>query len=282
MGPHPGGLALSTMSSPNLTVVGSVNADLVVRCDRLPQAGETVLAETATQTHGGKGANQALAAARAGGDVSLIGCVGDDAAGREALAALERGGVDVTGVRVGRRETGRAYVFVAREGENQIVVTPGANGELTAADAQAADGRDVLCQLEVADEVVEASARLARRFFLNAAPARPLPAAARERAELVVVNASEARALDGLLDRGRVVVTLGGDGAALYEDGRELLRVAAPRVPVVDVTGAGDAFAGTLVVALLAGEPIEDALRRACGAGAEAVGRLGAQLGSAA
>ncbi|HEY0417865.1 MAG TPA: ribokinase [Gaiellaceae bacterium] len=247
-----------------LTVVGSINLDLVARVELLPRAGETVTAGGFVRVPGGKGANQAVAAARLGARVRMIGAVGEDAFADEALAGLREAGVELDVSR--RGTTGVALVLVAGDGENQIVVVPGANALVE----PRSPGGNVLCQLEVPDEVVHAAARGACFFALNAAPARAVDV----EPDLLIVNRLEHE----VVSRGRLVaVTYGADGAALFEDGREVARARPPAVDAVDGTAAGDAFAACLVVSLLEGRDRQAALTRACAAGAVAASRLGAQ-----
>ena len=261
---------------PRVAVVGSLNLDLVARVDRLPRPGETVTDAGFARVPGGKGANQAVAAARLGADVSMIGCVGDDAFAREALAGLEEAGVDVTAVRTVDTPTGVAVIVVAADGENTIVVAPGANTRLRADDAvRAADADVTLAQLEVPLEAVLAAARHARFFCLNAAPARgPLPGDLA--ADLLVVNEYELEAI-GTPPSRLVAVTQGAEGAVLLADGEEIARARPPLVNAVDGTAAGDAFCAQLAIALQGGVAPEDALARACAAGAVAASRFGAQ-----
>ena len=257
---------------PRLTVVGSINLDLVARTERLPRPGETVTGATFSRIPGGKGANQAVAAARLGADVAMIGCVGDDELGRAALVELERSGVDLSRVRRVDGESGVALITVDANGENEIVVAPGANLELRPEDVELPDDGGVLAQLEIPAEVVDHVARAAAgRFYLNAAPARDgVPAA-----DVTVVNRYELDALPGL--DGLVAVTLGAEGAMLLEAGVEVAHAAPPPVDAVDGTAAGDAFTACLVVSLLEGRPRDESLRRACAAGALAASRFGAQ-----
>jgi ribokinase len=265
---------------PSVAVVGSINVDLVARCHRLPEPGETVRADDFDYIPGGKGANQAVAAARLGASVRMVACVGSDALATMAESGLDDAGVDLSGVAQAKAaDTGMALIVVDDAGENQIVVVPGANAELLPDAVRAADlaGFDaVLCQLEVPDEPLAEAARLAKGFFcLNAAPARPVPAEVLGRADLVVVNRHE---LDALAERPhRVALTLGAEGAVLLEDGEEVARAAPPEVEAVDGTAAGDAFTACLVVSLLEGRDRDEALRRACAAGAIAASRPGAQ-----
>jgi len=252
-----------------LTVVGSVNLDLVASSERLPRVGETLTDATFARYPGGKGANQAVAAARLGAQVRFVGAVGADAFAEEALAGMRDVGVELE---LGQGDsTGVAVILVDAEGENVIVVAPGANAQVGRVEA----GGNVLSQLEVSDETVLSAAESADRFFLNAAPARPIPAEVVQAAELVVVNRYE---LDSLPETPRLLaLTLGAAGAVLIEDGHEVARAAAPPVDAVDGTAAGDSFTACLVVSLLEERDREEALRRACAAGAIAASRAGAQ-----
>jgi ribokinase len=247
-----------------LTVVGSINLDLVARVGRLPRPGETISGASFERFPGGKGANQAVAAARLGARVKLIGAIGADPLADEALAGLREAGVELD---LGLADaTGCALILVADDGENQIVVVPGANAHV----APTSPGGAVLCQLEVPDAVVVAAAEQADFFALNAAPARPIDL----EPDLLIVNRLEHE----VVSAGRLVaVTYGADGAALYEDGREVARARPPAVAAVDGTAAGDAFAACLVVGLLEGRDRSEALTRACAAGALAATRHGAQ-----
>ena len=254
---------------PELTVVGSVNLDLVARSARLPRAGETLTDATFERHPGGKGANQAVAAARLGARVRFVGAVGEDDFAEPALTGLREAGVELELTR--GSATGVALILVDDAGENVIVVAPGANAELGPVEASG----NVLCQLEIPVAAVESAARSAERFFLNAAPAKELPAEIVRAAELVVVNRYE---LEALSETPRLTaLTLGEEGAALLEDGKEIARAEAPRVHAVDGTAAGDAFTACLVVSHLEGRELEESLRRACVAGAIAASRPGAQ-----
>lgn len=247
-----------------LTVVGSINVDFVARMERLPRPGETVAARQFERLPGGKGANQAVAAARMGASVRMVGAVGDDLLGEEALSGLAANGVELDVER--RGQTGVALIYVDLQGENEIAVFPGANGAVTPREVEGA----VLTQLEVADEVVVAAAAKAEFFALNASPARVLDL----EPDLLIVNRYEYE----LVKRGKLVaVTYGEEGAALFEDGRQVAGSASPRIVPVDGTGAGDAFAACLVVSLLEERPYQEALQRACKAGAFAAASIGAQ-----
>jgi ribokinase len=258
-----------------IAVVGSINLDLVVRCERLPRPGETVGGASFERVPGGKGANQAVAAARLGAMVHMIGRVGRDPFAEEALAGLRGAGVDVAAVGTVGEPTGVASIAVDSTGENQIVVAPGANGTLRHQDVRVPPVDAVLCQLEIPVEAVEAAAAQTPFFCLNAAPAAAVDAELLRRADLVVVNRYE---LDALGETPALVaLTLGAEGAVLLEDGEEVARAAPPPVDAVDGTAAGDAFTACLLVSLLEGRAREEALRRACAAGALAASRLGAQ-----
>jgi ribokinase len=259
------------VAAPHLTVVGSINLDLVAQAERLPRPGETVSGARFSRVPGGKGANQAVAAARLGAQVRMVGCVGRDELAEEALAGLREAGVDEAWLRKDA-PTGVALVTVDAAGETTIVVAPGANAELRPDELPFGGEADaVLCQQEIPPETVARAAELASRFFLNAAPARE----GAPEAELTVVNRLELEALGAR--RGLVCLTLGAGGAVLLEDGEEVARAEPPAVEAVDGTAAGDAFTACLVVSLLEGRPHGESLRRACAAGALAASRFGAQ-----
>ena len=254
---------------PRIAVVGSLNLDLVTRCERLPRPGETVTGASFSRFPGGKGANQAVACARLGAEVTMIGAIGDDSFADEALVGLREAGVRLD-LQVTDDPTGIAVILVDAAGETEIVVAPGANAALGAVVLPEHDA--VLCQLEVPDPAVESAWEACTGLFcLNAAPARPVAVDP----DLVVVNTHELEALsrrDGL-----VALTLGAEGAVLLEDGEEIARAAPPPVEAVDGTAAGDAFTACLLVSLLEGRGLEDAVERGCAAGALAASRMGAQ-----
>ncbi|WP_341358380.1 ribokinase [Georgenia sp. M64] len=284
-----------------VVVVGSANVDLVVDVPRHPAPGETILGGNLRRTPGGKGANQAVAAARAGGaDTWFLGALGRDEAADLLLDSLTGAGVRTDLVARTEEPTGTALIWITDDGENAIIVAPGANAEVTvdaAAAGRLAVADVVLAQLEIPLETVVASARARRggaRFVLNAAPSRDLPAHVWAEIDVLVVNEHEARDLAGpdpvghhgnpgglaaaLLERvPAVVVTLGGDGALVAERGSEPETVTAPAVTAVDTTGAGDTFCGVLAAALADGASLADAARLAAAAGALAVTRPGAQ-----
>ncbi len=252
-----------------ITVVGSANVDLVARCERLPRPGETVTDARFERIAGGKGANQAVAAARLGAAVRFVGRLGHEDL---ALRALAREGVDITGVVRDDGESGVALILVEASGENVIVVAPGANRRLRPEDVSVGEADAVMCQMEIPDDAVAAAAAGARFFCLNAAPARgPLALAP----DLLVVNRYEYEVVGPY--EGLVALTLGADGAVLLDGGREVARARPPRVEAVDGTAAGDAFCAALLIGLLEGRERAVALERACAAGALAASRAGAQ-----
>jgi len=266
-----------------VVVLGSLNVDLVAAVDRHPGPGETVLAEGDLRRFaGGKGANQAVAAAGAGARVAMVGAVGDDDAGRVYLARLQDRGIDTSAVRVvSGQPTGQAWITVSdNDAENMIVVVPGANSHLTDVDAGLGDGDVLLAQLEVPVEVVATAASRAHaagaRVVLNAAPYAALPPDLAAVADPVVVNEHEALLLadSGVVPRS-LLVTFGAAGCSW--DGERFEGTPVPAEEVVDTTGAGDAFCGALAAALAGGAGRADAVRAAGEAGASAVRRSGAQ-----
>ncbi|WP_340378940.1 ribokinase [Streptomyces sp. SS7] len=287
----------------DLLVVGSANADLVIDVERRPAAGETVLGSDLAVHPGGKGANQAVAAARLGARTALLARVGDDAHGRLLLDSQRAAGVDTAGVLVGGAPTGVALITVDPSGDNSIVVSPGANGRLTPADVRDAaalfrTSRVVSAQLEIPLEtVVAVAASLApdSRFVLNPSPPRPLPAVLLAACDPLIVNEHEARVIlgDGAAEAGdrpeewacallakgprSVVVTLGAQGALVASAGGGVERVASVAVDAVDTTGAGDSFTAALAWKLGAGASLAEAARYAARVGAVAVTRRGAQ-----
>jgi ribokinase len=261
---------VQTVTAPAIAVVGSINLDLVVPVARFPRPGETMLAGGYGRVPGGKGANQAVAAARLGARVRLVGRVGRDSFAEEAVAGLRAAGVELDIVETDA-PTGVAFITVDDKGENQIIVAGGANFELLRLDFDVTDADAVMCQLEMPDDVVREASRQARFFCLNASPARGTGIAR----DLLVVNELEYRQLER--PGGLVALTLGAEGAVLLEDTQEVARARPPEVDVVDTTAAGDSFTACLLVSLLEGRPREEALTRACAAGALAASRPGAQ-----
>jgi len=267
----------------SVLIVGSGNVDLVSQVERIPWPGETVLS-TGFATHaGGKGNNQATAAARASAHTTFVGAFGDDDNGARLLVSLKESGVH-TLVRTSSEPTGTALITVARTGENAIVVNAGANATLTSLTTEERDAvagaAIVLLQLEIPlDTVIEAAKAATGTVVLNAAPAQPLPHELLEAVALLVVNEHEAALLggaDALLEFvPRLVVTLGAKGA-LIRTRDTTVRVPGIPVEVVDTTGAGDTFCGALVAKLDEGAPLEAAVRFATAAAALSVGRAGA------
>jgi ribokinase len=264
---------------PAVTVVGSINLDIIATTDRLPTAGETIGGGILHQQPGGKGANQAVAAARLGARARMIGAVGNDASGRRMLESLSDAGVDTAAVAVLDGDaTGTALIVVDRDGENQIVVCPGANSGFSLEGTDFPAEEMVLCQLEVGLPVVlEAARRSAGFFVLNAAPAMDLPAELLERCDLVIVNETEYQLIPALADARLVAVTYGKDGSAMFEHGRRVAESPASAVTVANTIGAGDAFCAALVLALGAGLGHSTALAVANAAGADAVADASSQ-----
>lgn len=285
----------------SIAVIGSANADLVVHVDRRPIGGETVLGSDLETNPGGKGANQAAAAARMGGSVRFVGCVGDDGHGELLQRSLTAAGADLTGLTRVAAATGVALITVTPDGENSIIVAPGANAHVTPAlldtVPDAWSGAEVVVmQLEVpmptVEHVAAACVERGQRFVLNCAPAAPLSPAVLAACDPLVVNESEAAFLLGddepapgadlarrLLELGpaSVVVTLGPAGSVGLERGGSPVEVPARRVEVVDTTGAGDAFVGAMATALVRGAPLSEALEFGTRVAAYAVQHRGAQ-----
>ncbi|MEC8280943.1 MAG: PfkB family carbohydrate kinase [Pseudomonadota bacterium] len=280
-----------------LVIVGSVNADLFFNPDHLPGPGATVLCPDYTVHTGGKGANQAVAAARAGAPVAMVGAVGDDVFAATARQTLAAAGVDVGGLITSPGATGAAVVAVDGRGENQIIVASGANGRVSLAQVEALDFGVVttlLLQMEIPRAVVEAAidraAAAGVRVVLNLAPAAPLDPARLSRVDVLIANRGEADSLvpeaDDALQQARLlaarhgllaVVTLGADGAVAADDAGHAWRVVALPVTVIDTVGAGDAFVGALAAALDCGRPMARALAEASVAGAHACTQRGPQ-----
>lgn len=286
-----------------ILVLGSSNTDMIIRLDRIPRPGETILGGEFVTAAGGKGANQAVAAARAGGDVVFVARVGCDILGDQAVAGFKRDGIQVKHiVRDRSAPSGVALIFVARDGENSIAVASGANARLSPADVKKAAtsfsrAGILLTQLEIPLETIQQAAEIAQRrgvrIILNPAPARSLPDELLRRVSILTPNETEAELLTGirvrdiqtasraagaLLRRGveTVILTLGAKGAfAASPSGAQL--VPGFKVKPIDTTAAGDVFNGALAVGLSEGKPVMDAVRFANAAAAISVTRLGAQ-----
>ena len=289
--------------SPNIVVVGSTNTDMVVKSSRLPRPGETILGGHFFMNGGGKGANQAVAAVRLGGNVSLIGKTGDDIFGREALDSFKREGIDTRHMAIDNKNpSGVALISVDDSGENTIVVAQGANATLLPADLLAAkdllqNADVVLAQLEIPLETVEWVANLRsdvnRTFILNPAPACQLRDSLLKKISIITPNETEASILSGIPvhDRAsaaraarllrkmgvqKVIITMGAEGALLLER-EEPEFITAPRVRAVDTTAAGDVFNGALALAIAEGLSLTEAVHFGCAAASLSVSRMGAQ-----
>ncbi len=284
--------------TPTLVVIGSINMDLVVRAPRLPRLGETILGRDFRTFPGGKGANQAVAAARLGGAVRMVGRVGQDAFGEALLETMAKDGVDISYVtRDPDSASGVALITVEEGGDNAIVVAPGANGKLSPEDIRSAEkafvGAQVaVLQLECPLDTVHEAIRLARhlgvRVALNPAPAQPLPDDLLQQVDVLIPNQSELLLLSGeqeveaamrrMLERGvkTLIVTLGEKGC-LVAQGTERHPIAPFPVQAVDTTAAGDAFVGAFAVAWAEGKSLIEAARWGNAAGALAATRAGAQ-----
>ncbi len=291
------------MKTSRIVVVGSINMDLVTRTDNIPIPGETVIGGDLQIIPGGKGANQAVAAARLGADVDMVGHVGNDVFAKQLKENLDADGVNQTYVTGVEAASGVALIVVDASGQNSIVVAPGANGWLTPSDVEAAvdviKSADVmLLQLEVPLETVFRAAQLAHesgvRVILNPAPAQPLPAELLQLVDVLVPNESEAAVLTGLavddeeglkpaatmlqsLGVAIVILTLGSRGALLAQDGKFTHFPPFTVADVVDTTAAGDAFVGGLATAIAGGAPVGTAIPWGNAAGALAITRAGAQ-----
>ena len=273
----------------SVVVIGAINVDLVVSEAPLPAPGQTVTGGVFAQHHGGKGGNQAVAASRAlgGQGVVLVGAVGNDALGHDALEALRAEGVATSVAMRPGVPTGVALICVGPDGENQISVAPGANAELTAADVTSAFGQVheigvVLASLEVSQAAVRAAAAWCSEhetpFILNPAPVQPWTSELASHATYVTPNEHELEALGSLPDGVVVVETRGPEGVIIRRGGEET-RVAAPKVEAVDTTGAGDCFNGVFAAGLAEGTDVADAAERATAAAALSVTKVGAREG---
>ncbi|UOO83006.1 ribokinase [Uruburuella testudinis] len=285
------------MSAPKITIIGSINMDLVTQSPRFPKVGETLIGSGFHRFMGGKGANQAVAAARLGAEVTMIGAVGDDSFGRELCANLKREGVNTDNIHTASGQaTGMANITVA-ENDNHIIIVPGANFSITPADIEAqapaiAAADIILCQLEIPMECVITAAKLAKKhrkpFILNPAPAQPLPAELLPNITLLTPNAYELAISLGLPEDTPaetlmqqspcpVLMTRGAEGALYHDEQRHVQHQPSFKVTPADTTGAGDTFNGALAVFWQQG--MAEAVKQACAAAALSVTKLGAQGG---
>ena len=289
-----------------ILVVGSANTDMVISAEHFPQPGETMMGHSFMTNHGGKGANQVVAAARLEGDTAFIGKVGDDQFGHSTIEMMKQEGIDVTGLTVtSEQPSGVALITTVASGENSIIIDSGANGVLSPADIQAAEGLFenagiVLLQLETPVDTVTEAAALGKKHgayvVLNPAPApkEPLPEALLKNVDLLIPNETEAGYISGVNISGDedipaammeiqklgvkdVIITVGSRGVCARIDG-EVVNVPAFKVKAVDTTAAGDTFCGALCVALANGKPLVEAIRFGCKASSISVTRRGAQM----
>ena len=291
---------MADISKHDIVVIGSLNADLVVKSPRFPQPGETISGSDLQIIPGGKGANQAVAAARQGADVAMVGRVGSDSFGPFLVDNLNANQVDTTHVTVDSSATGTAIIVVDTNGQNSIVLSPGANGNVSPTDVDSASflsSKLLLLQLEIPTPTVLHAAQQARAHgltvILNPAPAKLLPSELLSAVDILIPNESELSLLTGLpvndiasaetaakemLKQGvkTVIVTLGSKGALLVTDA-QVKHVNTFNVNVLDTTAAGDAFIGGFASAILGGTSLEDSVRYGCACGALATTKFGAQ-----
>ena len=276
--PTPKASSMTSPALPPLVVVGSANVDVTAFVERLPTAGETVAGGRLARDLGGKGANQAVAAAKLGARVRMVGAVGRDTDGAWMREELARSGVDTADLRRVDAATGTALIVVDAAAENQIAVCAGANDHVSLDGVSFGADEVVLMQLEIALTVVEQVAAEAEGFIaVNAAPAQDLPESLLERVDLFIVNETERQLMPELDRAALVAVTYGAAGAALYRGGEEIARAQGVPAEAVNTVGAGDAFCAALVLALRAGHTPADALATACAVGSAAVSHLSSQ-----
>ena len=265
--------------TPRIAVVGSINADLVVQMPKLPGRGETVSSAEPAWFPGGKGANQAVAAARMGGNVSMFGAIGADEPGQMCLSALKQSGVNVDAVVTVSSPTSTALVMVEHSGENQIVVADGANQHAAFDAAQISAADAVIVQFEIPESVIVEVGKAAKGIFcVNAAPVRELSDELASLIDVLIVNEHEYAQL-GEPKSGLVIVTAGAKEVVAYQNGEVVAKSQPPKVEALDTVGAGDTFVGAFVVAYASGKTIPDALDLACAASALSTLKLGAQSG---
>jgi len=265
--------------TPRIAVVGSINADLVVQMPKLPGRGETVSSSEPAWFPGGKGANQAVAAARMGGNVSMFGAIGADEPGQMCLSALKQSGVNVDAVVTALSPTSTALVMVEHSGENQIVVADGANQHASFDAAQISSADAVIVQFEIPESVIVEVGKAAKGIFcVNAAPVRELSDELASLIDVLIVNEHEFAQL-GEPKSGLVIVTAGAKEVVAYQNGEIVAKSQPPKVEALDTVGAGDTFVGAFVVAYASGKTVPDALDLACAASALSTLKLGAQSG---
>jgi ribokinase len=265
--------------TPRIAVVGSINADLVVQMPKLPGRGETVSSAEPKWFPGGKGANQAVAAARMSGRVSMFGAVGDDEPGQMCLAALSQSGVNIDSVAKVSSPTSTALVMVEHSGENQIVVADGANQHATFEAAQISAADAVIVQFEIPESVIIEVGKAANGIFcVNAAPVREISEELAGLIDVLIVNEHEFAQL-GNPTFGLVIVTAGSNEVFAYQGGEVVAKAQPPKVEALDTVGAGDSFVGAFIVSYASGQSIADSLERACAASALSTLKLGAQSG---
>ena len=265
--------------APRIAVVGSINADLVVQMPKLPGRGETVSSAEPAWFPGGKGANQAVAAARMGGNVSMFGAIGADEPGQMCLSALKQSGVNVDAVVTVSSPTSTALVMVEHSGENQIVVADGANQHAVFDAAQISAADAVIVQFEIPESVIVEVGKAAKGIFcVNAAPVRELSDELASLIDVLIVNEHEYAQL-GEPKSGLVIVTAGAKEVVAYQNGEVVAKSQPPKVEALDTVGAGDTFVGAFVVAYASGKTLPDALDLACAASALSTLKLGAQSG---
>jgi len=264
---------------PQIAIVGSINADLVLQMSKLPGRGETVSSAEPKWFPGGKGANQAVAAARMGGRVSMFGAVGDDEPGQMCLAALVQSGVNTDSVLKVASPTSAAVVMVEHTGENQIVVADGANQHATFDAAQISVADAVIVQFEIPESVIIEVGKTTNGIFcVNAAPVRDISEELAELIDVLIVNEHEFAQL-GNPAFGLVIVTAGSNEVIAYQGGEVVAKSAPPKVEALDTVGAGDTFVGAFIVSYASGQSVADSLERACAASALSTLKLGAQSG---
>jgi ribokinase len=265
--------------TPRIAVVGSINADLVVQMPKLPGRGETVSSAEPSWFPGGKGANQAVAAARMGGNVSMFGAIGDDEPGQMCIRALTQSGVIVDSVVEVSSPTSTALVMVEHSGENQIVVADGANQHATFDADQVSSADAVIVQFEIPESVIIEAGKASNGIFcVNAAPVREISDELAALIDVLIVNEHEFAQL-GEPKSGLVIVTAGANEVVAYQNGEAVAKSQPPKVEALDTVGAGDTFVGAFVVAYASGQSVAESLELACAASALSTLKLGAQSG---